>query len=86
MKDVVAVPYTTTYQLSVLYRASAAFRREHGRWVTLLFLIQFLSRSVLTSCQWIYGSSPDLRRLPPRARAVGCRSLRSMLTFQTEDC
>jgi hypothetical protein len=31
MKDVVAVPYTTTYQVAVLYRASTAFRKEHGR-------------------------------------------------------
>ena len=33
MKDVVAVPYTATYQLAVLHRMSTAFRRQHKRWV-----------------------------------------------------
>jgi hypothetical protein len=32
MKDVVAVPYTATYQLAVLHRTSVAFRRQHKRW------------------------------------------------------
>jgi len=31
MKDVVAIPYTTTHQLAVLYRARHAFTRARGR-------------------------------------------------------